>query len=88
VGIECWGTFDGVEDAEPARRSGADIDQSTSAIEPFGDDVDGPGDVIGFEGDRCGNLGILGIDELHDLDCGQAIQIFRRGIPRFGSKVL
>ena len=65
----------GVEDAEAAAGSGADVEEATAAVEALGDGVDGAGDVGELGTDGGGDGGVLVVDEAEHVERWRA----RRG---------
>ena len=54
--------------AEPAAGAGPDVDQAPAGAERSLDEVDGTGDLFARASYRQGDAGILGTDEIDDLE--------------------
>ncbi len=57
----------GVQDAEPAARAGADVEQPTAFGKPLYNHIDGGGNVLALPGHRRWDERILGIDQVNNL---------------------
>jgi len=80
--------FGGVECAEAAAGSGADIDQAAAVAESGDDGVDGAGDLRQGAGDGCGDSCVFVVDEADDFEGGHAVEISRGGENLFGGESL
>ena len=74
----------GVEHAEPAAGAGADVEQPAARAERRLDQIDGAGDLLPRRGHRRGNAGVLGADEIDDLERGGGIDGGAAGVAPFG----
>ena len=73
-----------VEHAEPTAGSGADVEQPAARAEGRLDQIDGAGDLLARPGDGGGDGGVLGADEIDDLERGGGVDGGAAGIAPFG----
>lgn len=85
VGAVCRRTFDGIEDAQAAGRTGAHVEQAAAVAQPVGDGVDGLGDVRDDGADGIGDFMVFVIYDAqhvfrrHPVDMlAVAVSLFRR----------
>ena len=76
----------GVEDAEAAAGSGADVEEASAAAESFDDGVDGAGDVGELGADSGGDGGVLVVDDAEHVEGGELVEVLGRGIAGFGEE--
>ena len=77
-------TLRGVEHAQPAAGPGADVDQPAAGAKRRLDQVDGAGDLRPGPRDRGGHGGVLGADEIDDLERGSGVDGGAAGVAPFG----
>ncbi len=87
IGVERGRNFGGVESADAAAGSGADVDEASALAEPGDDDVDGARDLRQGAADRRGDGGIFLIDEAHDFERRHAVEISSGGKVLFGGEL-
>ena len=68
VAAERRGTFAGIEDTEPPRRSRADIKETATLTEGRLDEADDRGDLVPAAGHGVGNRAVFGVHQVDDLD--------------------
>src|SRR5574338_1263032 len=68
-------TFTGVENAEPARRSRADVEQPPVPPERSLDETDQLRDLLALAGDRVSDRTVFGVLKVGELDGGREIDV-------------
>jgi len=81
-----WGALAGVEDAEAAAGACTDVEEAATAVEAFGDGVDGAGDAGEFGADGCGDGGVFRIDEGEHVEGGELIEMLGGRIAGLGEE--
>ena len=76
--------LDSIEDTQPAGGAGAHVDEPSALLHMAGDDVHGPGDVLGLAADSVGHLVILLIDQPYHLQRGHAVDMGRSFVALLG----
>ena len=77
-------TLGSIEDTEAAGGSCAGINQSPAFGKPGRNEINRPGDRFRLFGDRGCDRRIFGVDEAHELNAAQPVQVGRVWIRRFG----
>ena len=80
IGIEGRRNLRGVECAQAAAGSGANVDEASTGAERGGHNVDGAGDLRQGAADGGGNGGVFVVDEADDFERGHAVEIGGRGV--------
>ena len=83
INVKRWRTFDGIERSNASAGAGADIDEPAASRQCVSDEFDRlrnlrEGSLYG----RC-DLGIFGVNDASDFECGFAIKIARGGVGLF-----
>ena len=87
IDVEGWRTLRGIQRAEAAAGSSANVDESASLLKGFGDQVNCACDLRqgGFYGG--GNFRVLRIDDAGDFERGFLVEIPGGAIGLFGGQV-
>ena len=86
VGVESGRDFGGVEGAEAAAGSGADVDEASAVADAGGDDVDGAGDLRQGAADGGGDGGVFVVHQAGDFEGGFVVEIVRRRCDLLGEQ--
>jgi hypothetical protein len=78
--VEGGRALGGIKHAEPPRSAGAGVEETAAALETLDDRVDRAGDVGDLAGDGGRDLGVGGIDELHEFQGGELVKVRGGGV--------
>src|ERR1700760_3273623 len=83
---EGWRDLAGVEHAEAAAGAGTDVEEAAVALEPFGNGVDGEGDVGEFRTDGSSDLRVLVVDDAEHVEGGELVEVLAGWVAGFGEE--
>ena len=86
TGVEGGGNLGGVEGAETAAGSGADVDETSTLAKAGGDHVDSAGNLRQGAANCDGGGGVLVVDEADDFERGHAVEVGGGGEDLFGGE--
>jgi hypothetical protein len=87
IGIESGWDLGGIESAEAAAGSGADVDEASALAKSRSNDFHGASDLRQSAADGRGDGGIFVVDEANDFERGHLVEIMCSGKDLFGGKL-